>query len=445
MSRVKHILSDGTGQALVISALGLSTLLGFMALAIDTGVLFQAKRKLQTAADAAATAGALDYLYNASVSSATTAAANASSLNGYTNGSGGVVVSVSVPPADGPNAGNKLFVEAVVTKPVPTFFMRLFGFSTVSISARAVAGTPTSGQACIWVMAPSGPSMELQGSYDIEAPGCGIYVNSPSSQAFSDIGNGGTVNAAFLDVVGNSPPAHQTSPTSTTINAAPRTSPWGDFDGDSLTNCDQTVPAAPSGGTTSITTSNANSVVGQYLALGKVVCFEGPVTFQDVSFGSATGNGKDANGNTIYTGGVLLFEKGLTLGGTVSLYGTPIDLYDGTFTQGNATLNVVAPTSGSFAGLAVVMSQADKTSTCQDPKTTTPCLQLQFGSSNSVLEGYIYAPGAQVYMQDNGGGITASGIIANTLYEKSSPLNITTSYDSMFPGVTPNRVVTLVE
>ena len=48
-------------------------------------------------------------------------------------------------------------------------------------------------------------------------------------------------------------------------------------------------------------------------------------------------------------------------------------------------------------------------------------------------------------MQDNGGGVTASGIVANTMYEKSSPLDINVNYDSAFPGVTPNRVVTLVE
>jgi hypothetical protein len=48
-------------------------------------------------------------------------------------------------------------------------------------------------------------------------------------------------------------------------------------------------------------------------------------------------------------------------------------------------------------------------------------------------------------MQDNGGGVTASGIVAKTMYEKSSPLSINFNYDSEFPGVTPNRVVTLVE
>jgi hypothetical protein len=108
-------------------------------------------------------------------------------------------------------------------------------------------------------------------------------------------------------------------------------------------------------------------------------------------------------------------------------------------------LNIVAPTTGNMAGIALLMSANDTTSTCQDPHTTTPCFQVQFGSSGSVEEGYIYALGAQVYMQDNGGGTTASGIVANTMYDKSSALDININYDTAFPGVTPNRVVTLVE
>ncbi len=439
MPKLKEMLNEERGQALMLTALSFSMLLAFMALAVDTGVLFRAKRRLQVAADAAAVAGTLDYLYNRSLTSATTAAQAASSQNGFTDGSGGVSVTVSDPPADGPNTSSSAFLEAIVSKPVGTYFMGIAGFKTVTVKARAVAGTPTAGQTCIWVMAPSGPSMELQGSYDIEAPGCGVYVNSPSSQAFSDIGSGGTVNAAFLDVVGNSTPAHQTNPTATTINTAPRKSPWGDFDGASPSDCTSTSSA------TSITSSSIPSGIGA----GNVVCFTQPVTLQNVTLGSVTST-TNAQGKTVYTAtssaGTLLFEKGVTLSGTVSVYGGTVDIYGGTFSQGNATLNVVAPTTGSLAGMGVVMSTADTTSTCNDPHTTVPCLQVQFGSSSSnVLEGYVYAPGAEVYMQDNGGGISASGIVAGTMYDKSSPMQINESYDSMFPGVTPNRVVTLVE
>ncbi len=437
-------LKDESGNVLVIAALSMTALLGFVALATDVGVLYRGQRNAQIAADSAAIGASVSYLHTGSTTSAVAAGKSAASANGVTDGTSGASVTISIPPIDGPNTGSAGFVEAQITQPRNTLFMRMFGINTVTVGTRAVAGTPTNGKACIWIMAPSGPSLHLQGSYDIEAPGCGVYVNSPSSQAFGDTGNGGTVNAAFLDVVGNSTPAHQTSPTPATVNSAPRKSPWGDFDGDSPSNCTHTIS-----GTTTITSSNVASLVTSFMGAGNVVCFSGAATFSGVTIGSDT-SGKDSSGDTVYTAdvanrGVLLFQNGLTLSGTNSIYGAAVDMYGGQFTQGNSVLNIVAPTTGNMAGIALLMSANDTTSTCQDPHTTTPCFQVQFGSSGSVEEGYIYALGAQVYMQDNGGGTTASGIVANTMYDKSSALDININYDTAFPGVTPNRVVTLVE
>src|SRR5260370_26747482 len=110
MPKLKEMLNEERGQALMLTALSFSMLLAFMALALDTGVLFRAKRRLQVAADAAAVAGTLDYLYNGSVTTAKAAAKAASSQNGFTDGSGGVSVTGSAPPADGPDANNPAFL-----------------------------------------------------------------------------------------------------------------------------------------------------------------------------------------------------------------------------------------------------------------------------------------------------------------------------------------------
>ena len=120
-----RLVRDEKGQVLVITALCMTALMGFVALAVDVRLLFRAQRNLQTAADAAAIAGALDYLYT-SAATATTAASSASTSNGFTNGTGGVVVTVSAPAADGPNAGVAGFVEVVITQPDPTIFMSTF-------------------------------------------------------------------------------------------------------------------------------------------------------------------------------------------------------------------------------------------------------------------------------------------------------------------------------
>jgi hypothetical protein len=406
MSGIKRLLHDERGMAMMMTVLAMSVLLGFMGLAVDVGTLFHVKRELQTAADAAAVAGTLEYLYTNDSSKAITYADNASAANGFTNGSNGVVVTASDPPSDGPNAGNSSFFEAVVSEPAPTYFMSFFGFSSVTVSARAVAGVPTNNLACMWIMGTGDETLYLQGSYDIEAPGCGIYVNSPKASAFVDTGNGGQVDTLFLDVVGNSPPAHQTNPTVTTVNAAPRSDPWGSFNG-----------ANPSSGCTN--TSTATSVTGTVTGpgLNNVMCFTSPVTLSDATLGAGT----------------YLFESGVTISGTVTVNSGTLDIYSGTFNQGNAVLNITAPTTGPYNGIAIMQ-----------PSTNSKQLQVQFGSSEQTLDGYIYAPGAQVSMQDHGGGITATGIVAESFADTSSLVRIP-SYDLAHASTTPNRVITLVE
>jgi hypothetical protein len=48
-------------------------------------------------------------------------------------------------------------------------------------------------------------------------------------------------------------------------------------------------------------------------------------------------------------------------------------------------------------------------------------------------------------MQDHGGGVTASGLVAGSLSENSSTLDIYTNYDTAHPNTTKNRTLVLVE
>ncbi len=256
---------DEVGQTLVLTALCLGVMLGFVAFATDVGLLFHSRRNMQIAADSAAVAGALDYLYNGSVSSAQTAAKSASSSNYFTDAVNGTVVTVNVPPKNGPNANSAGFVEVIVSQPTNTLFMQYFGTNSVDVAARAVAGMPTAGTACMWLMASSGTALDLQGAYDIQAPSCGIYVNSTSTDAIKVTGNGGTVNAKYLDVVGNATLQHDTSPTSATMNSGTRKDPWGNLSGPApATACTgaNTVTAA------TVTATNLVSPVGGVVHYG---------------------------------------------------------------------------------------------------------------------------------------------------------------------------------
>jgi Flp pilus assembly protein TadG len=418
---VPKIRNDESGQVLVFTALSMTILLGFTALATDVGVLFYAKRKLQIAADAAASAGAVDYLYNGSATSAIAAAKAAATQNGVTGGSSGANVTINVPPSIGPNAGYTGFVEAIVSTPNPTFFMKVFNRSSVTVAARAVAGDPPS-TACVWLMATSGTALTLKGSYDIEAAGCGMYVNSPSSNAINVTGNGGTVKAGYVDVVGSATGNHVISPTTATTNADPMTNPYGNLTG----------PDPSNGGCTS-TDSTSTTVTGNITGpgLGNAMCYTKAVTLNNVTFGAGT----------------YVFENGVTIptGSTVTLNGGTFDLYNGTYNQAsNSTLSLTAPTTGSVSGtfnsIAFMVPANNASYTCGN-NTQLP---LVFGSSSAKLDGVIYAPCAQLNLNDSGGNIAAAGIVAYSLYNNSALLSLP-NYNQVHASTTPLRAISLVE
>ena len=144
------ILKDENGQTLILVAVSMPVLIGFLAFAIDMGSLYRAKRNLQITADAAATAAALDYLYRGSVPSATSAAQAAATANGVTNGSGGGVVTVNSPPVNGPNASTGGFFEVIVSAPSAVTFISVITHSRTMTSpagrspARPVPAMPAS-------------------------------------------------------------------------------------------------------------------------------------------------------------------------------------------------------------------------------------------------------------------------------------------------------------
>lgn len=118
---------DG-GYAVVLTALVLVPLMGFVGFAVDVGAWYSRASELQRAADAAALAGVVmqpDFV------DAESAAREAATRNGFTHGVGGIEVNVS-------DAGsNRLLVEIVDTD-ADLYFSSLF-IDNVTISRQAVA------------------------------------------------------------------------------------------------------------------------------------------------------------------------------------------------------------------------------------------------------------------------------------------------------------------
>lgn len=425
-------LKDESGQAIIFTAMCMTVLIGFAGLAIDVGLLFRAKRHAQAAADAAAIAGATNFLYNGALSSAQTAGKAASALNGITDGVGGATVSISEPPADGPNAGSTGFVEAIVTQPNPTIFMAAFGgflgnglFGKVTVGARAVAGTPGPSDDCVIITNPTAAdAMELQGSFTVNAAKCGVVVDSNSGDALQFTGAGGSLTAGSISVHGTDGGQTGDATPAPTLHAAPVSDPL------------QLEGPVPPGGCT--TTNSSTSITGNFAGpgAGNSVCFTKAVTLNNVNLGN----------------GIYVFENGVTLSGSVATTNTMVTV-DGTPTPSGATLDIysggVSINTGTTLNLTAPVTGSTKGIALMEPPTNSSEIQIQKGDASGSLTGIIYAPAAELYLQDSGGdksgGISlTTDLIVNTLFDKTATLTIN-SYSAAYPHVTPLLAVTLVE
>jgi hypothetical protein len=420
-----------SGQALVLVALSMAILMGFMALAIDVGLLFRSRRNLQIAADAAATATALNYIYYGNVTTAKAAGVAAAAANGVTISAS----DIHSPPLSGPSQTTSIgaYFEVIPQQAVGTNFMGVTTHSrTFTVMARAVAGTPTAAKACVYIGNPTASdALHIQGSTTLTASNCGIYVNSSASDAVKITGNSSTISSTYFDINGGYS-GHQTNPTPMTPNAGAVSDPLGTIPGPTpATDCTVTNTVTVANVTTSTSIPVTSS--GTTPAYG-ITCFS--ATNVNLSDGLTLNSGTFGAAGIIY-----VFENGVTIptGATVTVNSGTLDLYGvgssaGTLNQAsNSLLNITAPTKGPYNALAIMQ-----------PAGNTTQLQVQFGSNNETLDGMIYAPGAEVFLQDNGGGVTASGVVADTMFIKSSSLTIP-SYSAAHPTTTPLRKVTLVE
>jgi len=151
-------LRNKSGAVAIMVAVALPALVGLGGITVDIGYVFYAKQTLQASTDAAALAGAQVIGTGGSASSAASTYSATGSLNAKANLTGvtvtttfkcfttiGLACSTNQTPScsvassncAGTNGANG--VEVVQTAAVPTFFARIFGISTVAISATASA------------------------------------------------------------------------------------------------------------------------------------------------------------------------------------------------------------------------------------------------------------------------------------------------------------------
>ncbi len=195
-----------SGQVLVVLALLVPVLLGLAGLALDTGILTQNRTEGQRAADAAALAGAERIVFHLPGESTADIENNARQVacqyaqkNGFGTGScPNSEVTVNLPPLSGPHAGDHDFVEVIITRTSPTYFMKVLGIDSTTITTRAVGvSTPEKRNYALVVLSPH-QCDAFTTSSNIVINGGGIVVDSDGAAGGSCVGesasqNGGSV------------------------------------------------------------------------------------------------------------------------------------------------------------------------------------------------------------------------------------------------------------
>jgi len=412
------------GQSLVIVALSVTVLMGFLALATDVGVALRQRRMAQRAADSAALAGAFESLYESTPSTVSngmwTAASNDATLNGFTpgasngtaNATSGVTLTIAVNPnitIPGYNAGGN--VQATVRMPTTSTFLGMFGFGGMNVSTTAIASNTITADGCMNVQNGgnyANPSVSMGGSSVVFGQHCGVTINGNAN-----LSGNADINARFVAASGAitlSGSGSITGPESQNTGA-PTPDPFFKLQeaaNQPTVNTTAKTCAAPAGSGMSCVYNYQNGSLSGALTGNTIYVFDNNVTT------------KCGQGNKAIPCVLINNSVSVTPGtGGITLYlspNMPLDYYSngaailspptavgGCVGSSNPLCGILidAPTDGSN-GAGTYDCNTGKGNNGGNPGE----LYFDFGSSTTVLNGVVYAPYMQMFVQDQGASTT---------------------------------------
>jgi hypothetical protein len=410
------------GSVLVFMALTLGVLMGFAGLAIDMGALRYEKRLQQTAADAAAIAGASNLAFGG----VSTGAQNAAAANGFADTSGkggcpgaiGCVTVTATAPSSGAHAGQGNYVEALVTAVQPTYFMKVLGINSETITARAVATNLSGGanNGCLYTLGSPSASIEgidISGGATLNAPTCGIVDNG-------SLNINGSVTAATFGTSGNRNRGSATC----TVPSSLCPTPNMPVSADPLSYLKP--PAQPGLSFGNVIIEKANQTLLQ------------PGTYTSITIGSTA---KNSTARVIFNSGIYYINGagGLRFNGAATARGTGVMFY---FTNGatidaaggaNIDIQLSAQTSGPYAGILFYQDPDDK---------SAPQLS---GDNRSYFQGALYFPEAQLTFFGNNVRYSVGVVVADALRLSGNPTVNLLGTAGLPPGVSVIKNAVLVE
>ncbi|HCK64681.1 MAG TPA: hypothetical protein DHW49_00315 [Anaerolineae bacterium] len=360
------------GQAIVIIIFVIVGLIGTSALAIDGTNAYTDSRRAETAASAAALTAALTRIEGGDWRAAalTTAAANGYNNDGETN-----MVELNTPPLSGPYAGNAEYIEVIITSRLQTYFANVIGIpyitnvvSAVSQSKPAVMGEMFPGYAlvslaprseCEVISGSRRPAFWVHSEATINLEGGGLFVNSNNP------------NCAFISFGSGSVRVRDDSSRITVVGGADIQKP-------------QLITPYP------IHTGAPYIPYPPPYIMPRVGCGSKIAEYDELIATMTSGNwGEDifpAEGARFLESGIYCIDGDFVLEAGQSLQGSNVVLVvEGDIKiNGNAFVDISAPTGGQFQGLLIYM-----------PIENNGILVLN-GGAGSSYRGTILAPGADV-------------------------------------------------
>lgn len=435
-----RLLRDEEGSYLLYMTLVIPFLIGVSGLSGEGGLIFYNHRSLQSAADAAAYSTAIAYS-NDTGADITTQAKSIVASYGFALGTNNNEANVATPTVIPNYAGStKTAIKVDVSRPQSAIFAGMF-FPVLpnSVSATAIisgGGGGNNGQ-CILSLASTGTSISLGGTSNINATNCGVFSNSNDPAAIQMNGNdtiiaGSVGTAGGVNLIGNAsigPP-----PGAYTAGDGTQTDPYATDPTFSLPTPGTCLP-----NNTGVVKNNTVTLnPGTYCTGGIDLSTHANVTLSPGVY-ILKGSQFLVDSQSAITG------KGVTLV-FLDPSGDPYPKVKGEPTamdvSSGATVDLVAPTSGSTAGMLIMADTTMPTSTVFDLWAN--------GVGSTGVGGVIYIPHANFLW--GGGPILTGGCTQMIAYTISLQGNATfnnTGCDFTSgggPGINPiGSVVTLVE
>jgi Flp pilus assembly protein TadG len=406
---------DESGGYLVVAGLVMPAMVGVIGLATEGGAWYLKHRTMQNAADSAAISAATAYYTQGNATGLDVQAQAVTAAYGLVNGTNNVTVTTNQPPATGPNVAVKKAVEVIISQPQNRLFSALWGSGTVGIQARAVA-VGMGGKGCVVSLdkTDSGATTTI-GSATVNLNSCSLYDNSSSPSALS-VGGSSTISAESVNVVGGISGGSGISTTDGTYTGqSPIDDPYASTPNPSFSGCAQT-------------NYSDNS--------------KNPVTLNPGVY--CGGMKLNANANVTLNPGTYYLDGGsLDVAGGATMTGTGVTLvftsssgsnYATANVNGGATLNLSAPTTGTYAGIVIYGDRGMPAGT-----------SLKFnGGASEVFQGAVYVPEGNVQFA---GGAASNGCLQLIAYQVNLTGNSNFAVNCTGSGTKPigSALATLAE